>query len=189
MRSLLVTIAALLFAATTSYARPVERWSYSRLLANSDLVVIANAIGTSKVANTDKPPIALTIPDGAERVLEPLIGKPLDTKSLVLHQVETTFHVQAVLKGTFDKKRFALVHFRWMNNDQASLTTRALVMVGAGPGFVAFSPEGSFLDKATREQVGPDCLLFLRLRKDGKYECVSGQFDPVYSVRWLKRRP
>jgi len=118
------------------------------------------------------------------------MGKPLDTKSLVLDQVETTFHVQAVLKGTFNKKRFALVHFRWMNDDQASLTTRALVMIHAGPGFVAFSSEGSFLDKATREQVsGPDCLLFLRLRRDGKYECVSGQFDPVYSVRWLKRRP
>ncbi len=49
---------------------------------------------------------------------------------------------------------------------------------------------GSFLDKMAKEQVGgPDGLLYLRLRKDGKYECVSGQLDRVYSVRWLNRRP
>ena len=188
VKSLLVLITTLLFTATTSHARPVPRWPYNKLLANSDLVVIANAIGTSEVANTDKPLITLTIPDGGERIFEPLVGK-LKPESLILHQVETIFHVQAVLKGTFDKKQLVLVHFRWMNNDEKSVMTRELIMIDGGRRFVEFPAKGAFLDEARKEQAGPDCVLFLRLRKDGKYECVSDQFDPVYSVRWLKRRP
>lgn len=184
-RACTTSVVVLLLCASSSYARLTRYWSYSDLLKESDLVVVANAIETKTVANTDKPPAAGALPSG--RSLDPLF-----------QQVETTFHVRAVVKGRFTRERLTMVHFRWKTADELPKDRKVShdpldILIIDGPGLVEFSNDGwSFLHDKTAEKVkaGADCLLFLKLRKDGKYEPVSGQVDPVDSVRWLtKPRP
>ena len=59
-----------------------------------------------------------------------------------------------------------------------------------GPSLVAFPRNETVvsIDNGARNQ-GPDYLLFLKARKDGKYDPVSGQVDPSFSARELKDPP
>ena len=61
-----------------------------------------------------------------------------------------------------------------------------------GPSPVAFNYKGIILarnEKTGEELRGskPDYLLFLKRRKDCKYEAISGQMDPDISVKKLER--
>jgi hypothetical protein len=150
-------------------------------LKKSDLVVIANALKTVTVPNTDSPPKAGIVRLG-------------DHDAAMFQQVETTFHIRAVVKGQLPDKRLTLVHFRWKSNDELRKEQKpsgdwwdGMISVENGPGLVEFASDGGFVEptRAGVVKAGPDCLLFLKLRKDGKYQPVSGQVDPEYSVRWL----
>jgi hypothetical protein len=85
---------------------------------------------------------------------------------------DTEFKVLAVLKGKLEGEKLALFHFRHPLSKTSSQSPEV-----DGPGLVAFDPKAQ--DGRSRY------LLFLKKRKDGRYECVSGQVDPDSSVAAL----
>ena len=83
-----------------------------------------------------------------------------------LLQMKTTLDVQSVLKGELmANEQLNLVHFRMKEG----------VGINNGPQLVHFR---------TGEN-RPSYLLFLNRREDGQYEAVTGQMDPVLSVKLL----
>jgi hypothetical protein len=150
-----------LLAAPVS-GRLIENWPYERLLKESDLVVIARAEGT--VDTKDRF-------DKSGWKVE-FIGQ------------ETTFTVAAVLKGKhLAGKPLKVLHFRLPDG----------VLVENGPLLVTFHKESLPVTEIVagkrieRKKGRVDYILFLRARPDGRYEPVSGQIDPVLSVRELQR--
>ncbi len=157
-----ITIACISFllavaVSWTAFARLVEDWSYERLFKESDLIVIAQ-------------------PTKSENSTDRLRDNPWKTEFL---GVNTKFHVEHVLKGNFDVAELTLLHFK----------TDALIV--NGPSLVSFrtnslkyviQKEGHAGKEV--ENAGPGTyLLFLRTRADGRFQPVSGQVDPVFSVR------
>ena len=105
--------------------------------------------------------------------------------------VETIFGASSVLKGEAPLC-IHLVHFQYTENSRP---------YNNGPGLVSFFMNPVSLDatqengkdgerrelKQKRQSLisKPEYLLFLKKRKDGLYEAVSGQIDPSFSVRAL----
>jgi hypothetical protein len=81
--------------------------------------------------------------------------------------VETSFQPQAVLKGKLAGNKLTVLHYR----------LEGKLMPPNGPMLV------SFRRAADKTKGGPDYLLFLKRRADGRYEPVTGQIDPAFSVR------
>jgi hypothetical protein len=142
------------------HARLIERWPYERLFKEADLVVIATAGETA---------------DTKDR---------FSTKGWDVEFIgqDTPFVAKSVLKGKLDAEmKLAVLHYR--------LPER--VAIQNGPLLVRFRKdalklEGTINRRAFQASVGrPDYLLFLRLRKDGRYEPVSGAIDPALSIREL----
>ena len=79
--------------------------------------------------------------------------------------IDTTLTIQAVFKGERPEK-LVVLHYRVKDG----------VGVPNGPLLVTFRPPASPL-------TGPDYLLFLKRRPDGRYEPLSGPIDPVLSVK------
>jgi hypothetical protein len=84
--------------------------------------------------------------------------------------VEATFEVLAVLKGDKSTKQFVLHHFRRAKAEPHPKPN--------GLGLVGFQPK----DKKT-------FLLFLKREPDGRYVAVTGEVDPVFSIKELVRAP
>jgi hypothetical protein len=93
------TLFALLAVCSLCHARPAAVWTYEKLVAEADLVVIATPTETKDMEKTVLPNIQQIGADG-ERVPFPAVG------------VETTFEVLAVLKGDEKPKTFVLYHLR-----------------------------------------------------------------------------
>jgi hypothetical protein len=90
----------------------------------------------------------------------------------------TTFTVDAVLKGQPGDRPLKVLHYRMKDGVQAQ----------NGPLLVAFrtkSPviEGGGAAKYKASLGTPQYLMFLRALPDGRYEPVSGQVDPALSVK------
>jgi hypothetical protein len=83
----------------------------------------------------------------------------------------STIRIEAVLKGKTEKKEVTVFHYEQVGKG-----------VNGGPTVVNFRKEmvtrGGF-------KFQPVYLIFLKKRKDGFFECVSGQDDPGDSVRVL----
>ena len=158
-----------LFVPSSVRARKVEIWEYDRLLKEADLVVIG-------------------IPQGDAPGRHQWSEQVFDQNRF--EGVVTTFGIKAVLKGKAPV-RIHMIHFRYRPG---------AVVYHDGPGLVSFAM------KPVRIEVGPapqhrtklrdrlntlrltsepEYLLFLRQRRDGRYEAVSGQMDPDFSVRAL----
>lgn len=139
----------LLVIANQAQARPVLVLSYQKMLAKSDLVVIADPI--SKTTDTKEqaflPGIWLQEKDGKQSKIES-IG------------VETVFAVSAVLKGDKTVKQFTLHHYREAQYGNES----------NGPSLVRFDPS----DTSRRSSY----LLFLVRERDGRFAPIGGQTDP-----------
>ena len=141
---------------TPAAGRQIESWSYERLFKAADVVVIASAKQT-----TDSDDAA---PDG------------LWSKSLVGRR--TTFTVLSALKGRPDADTITVRHFKLATN----------LIVQNGPLLVTFRTkgrtiQGSGSDQYRVELPAPQYLLFLKAAPDGLLEPVSGQIDPVLSVK------
>jgi hypothetical protein len=137
-------------------ARLIESWPYERLLKEADLVVIARA--TSAADCEDR--------TTDNRWKAPFLG------------VNTTFRVESVLKGKARGRSIRVLHFKLKDG----------VRIVNGPLLVSF--RRTSLELRTKEggKLGlgvPSYLLFLKVRKDGRYEPVSGRVDPELSVREL----
>jgi hypothetical protein len=82
-----------------------------------------------------------------------------------------------------EEKKLTVLHYRLPDG----------VEVINGPLLVKFRKDavtlkGTINGKAFKAGLGrPEYMLFLRLRKDGRYEPVSGEIDPILSVRELNR--
>jgi hypothetical protein len=146
--------------AVPAYARLLENWPYERLFKEADLVVIATA------------------------------GKTTDTKDRFAPKgwhvefigQDTPFVAKSVLKGNLGADRkLTVLHYRLPEG----------VAIQNGPLLVRFRNDtqmlkGTINGKAFKAGLGrPEYLIFLRHRKDGRYEPVSGAIDPALSIREL----
>jgi hypothetical protein len=134
-------------------ARGLESWPYRRLLKEADVVVVATALSSADAGESTRDNLWQ-----AE-----LVG------------VNTTFAVEAVLKGKLEGDRLRVLHYR----------LRPGVLIEDGPLLVSFRTGGLTLTtKGAKVALSrPSYLLFLKAGKDGRYEPVSGRTDPALSVR------
>lgn len=163
-------ILGILLAPSTTWARKVEDWSYDRLFKEADLVVIADALGFS--ASKQEWP-----------------GKTFEQDRF--EGVETTFHANSVLKGEAPLC-IHLVHFKYREhtgrfNDGPSLVSFFMkpISIDVTQQHREEDEQRKLRPKRQRVTSKPEYLLFLKKRKDGLYESVSGQMDPGLSVRAL----
>jgi hypothetical protein len=152
-----LTIALLAVAPGAVRARALDNWPYDRLFKQADLVVIAEATGSVDANEVSK----------------------LGSRSVNFVGVNTTFTVHATLKGKLDKKGLTFFHYRLPNGEE----------IINGPLFVTFRLKGLAISgRDFKMGVNkPHYLLFLKKRKDGRFEAVSGQVDPSLSVREMHR--
>lgn len=159
-----VFVAELLLCQAAVPARPIARWSYDKLLKESDLVVFATAVKTESA--DDK---ASENPWPYEFAAQ-----------------NTTFKVKHALKGKVEGEQIKVLHFKF-GELKKGLDTNSLkdTMIINGPDLVTFrtEPVTVTVGKDQRVLPAPEYLLFLRRRMDGRYEPVSGRIDPVLSVK------
>jgi hypothetical protein len=162
MRRAIVMLTMSIVVLTVSFdafARAVENWSYERLFKESDLVVIAQPIKSENSVDRSK-------------------DNPWKIEFFGLN---TTFTVDHAIKGEFKMSTLTVLHY----GTDASIEN--------GPSLVSFPTNGlSYtIERAghpgtTVTVAGPATyLLFLKKRDDGRYEAVTGQIDPEFSVREL----
>lgn len=157
----------LLFLLTTSKnsdARlQTKMWGYQQLLETSDLAAIIEPLSTKETK--DKFPADSTTPEANN-----FIG------------LNTTFIVHAVLKGQSPPKNsIVILHFNYA--DEMTMNLRN------GARFVHFEPGPYLRIGNSRDNIAffanPTWLAFLKQRKDGRYEPVTGFYDAAYSFREL----
>jgi hypothetical protein len=87
--------------------------------------------------------------------------------------VNTTFTINSILKGKHEGQKLTVLHYR------------VEVDIEDGPGLVAFRLGGRSITTKGAHCGWNACeyLLYLKKRKDGRYEPVSGIIDPRESVR------
>ncbi len=85
--------------------------------------------------------------------------------------VDTTLRVLSVLKGKHQDKEIILFHFRQRPPKEPGPTIEV-----DGPLLLSFGGK-------KKEDKDGEYLLYLKKRADGRYECVSGQVDPILSLR------
>jgi hypothetical protein len=167
---------ALVFALCISIhanARVVPDWPYEKLMAKSDLVVIAEFM-----KNRDTPFDFAKDKDFAPWFCDPVAGPIIRGK---LAAQITTLKSLGTLKGKAKDEYIEVIHYRWTEH----------VPIENGPGFIEF-PLCCTVTMETKDEEGRTSsyrtdklyfLLFLRMREDGLYEATSGQMDPDLSVR------
>jgi hypothetical protein len=141
-------------------ARLLEKWPYERLFKDTDLVVIATAVSTEKSGDSftdDRWPLEF-------------IG------------LNTTFEANHVLKGKLPGKSIKVLHYKFGAPWKKGGKVPDIIEIIDGPLFVGFrtnKPAKAFGPPT------PQYMLFLKRRKDGRFEPVSGKIDPQLSVREL----
>jgi hypothetical protein len=147
--------AVLIFSVGTAWGRPIESWPYDKLFENADLVIIAKALSVR-----DAPEMDGSIPRGDRDYLR---------------AVATTLKVEYVVKGKYEDERLELFHFR-MKKEYESRSSN-------GPMLVKFNTKP--LEGPGWSGPPPEYMLFLKKSKDGRLQCISGQFDPELSVKQI----
>ena len=169
MRGVLLILMLNMVLPSSARARKVESWPYERLMREADLVVIAHAVSTGKCRDTWSEDLFRNVP---------------------FQGLETTFKVSSRIKGACPAN-LKMLHFGLAKP----------ILINDGPSLVRFRTKPIMLDvremkneNRVLEQLQPvrqtlvsppEYLLYLRLRKDGRYEALSGQIDPAFSVRAL----
>lgn len=140
----------------TAWARKVKDWPYARLFEEADLVVLASAVSS---VNCD---------DATDE-------NPWRVRFM---GVNTTFRIRHEIKGESAANTITVLHYRLEDG----------VQLENGPLLVSFHTKRVPLDINAPKVVLPpsDFLLFLSMRKDGRFELVSGQLDPRLSVRVVR---
>jgi hypothetical protein len=138
--------------------RLVKRWSVEDLNRAADLVVVASPVASADTRDT--------FDDH---------GWPLEEVG-----VDTTFAVRRTLKGEAAGDRLIVLHCRFGARKPGGAEA-----IYNGPDFVSFRTQPAAVRRShlTKDLPGEEYLLFLRQRKDGRYEFVSGQLDPGLSIR------
>lgn len=163
----LVGLFTVVLIAAVAHARHVEPWSYDKLSSRADAVVVATVVSTSEWEEPDEAP---------------------QMGSVVFEGQLTKFEIQGVLKGKVTGRSMELVHYRVVANGKFIAPGVKVVHSRA---YVADFTErkAAIKNRATKdvEEDGPShYLLFLKQRKNGRFEPVSGQVDSACSVMILK---
>jgi hypothetical protein len=156
-RFLLSALVLTLLCLPSAHGRGLESWSPERLRKEADVVVIATATASKDTRDSFK----------------------ARTWEVEFTGVDTTFAVETVLKGKVEGDRLTVRHYR----------LKPGVLIQDGPLLVSFRTRGMQVNlKHGQLYLGrPSYLLFLKKRKDGRYEMVSGQIDPALAVREMYR--
>lgn len=150
-------------------ARVSDLWDYKRLFKEANLIVIASAMASERTADrlTDHPwPVEI-------------VGR------------NTSFEVRHVVKGKRLMGRLKVLHYEFGDCRKDARgrprRDRRPTPIIDGPLFVTFraKPLRVKLKAGERSVPRPEYLLFLKRRKDGRFEPVSGPLDPQDSVRTL----
>jgi hypothetical protein len=158
-RLVLITLFSIVLAMSVcspSFARRIERWSYDELFKESDLIVVATPLSSHSSKETTSDNIWN----------EKMLG------------VNTTFRVSSVNKGSISEHQLTVLHYKLAN----------AVKIDDGPLLVSFRLKSLELKTVEGKKISfgkPEYLLFLKKRPDDRYEPVSGQIDPLLSVREL----
>jgi hypothetical protein len=153
--------------AMTCVARLVVVWPYEKLVAESDLVAIVEPI--------ENKPAQDTFPEYS-------YGQATNEFTAT----DTRFKVDAVLKGDA-MKELTVLHF--------SYSTNVSIILG-GPSFIQFYTgplqyerravkNGKPVGGVTSFRQPPEWIAFLKRRSDGRFEPITGHYDPAYSFREL----
>jgi len=137
------------------HARLVPMWSYDELFKQSDLVVIA------------QPTNSVDVTDRMQKWESTFIG------------INTTFKIDHVVKGDLKSSDMTMLHYRMKSGE----------LMENGPCLVSFRTQDiryTVEDGPKVHRSGPGTyLLFLKKLDDRRYEAVTGQIDPVFSVKEL----
>ncbi|MEC9092949.1 MAG: hypothetical protein VX438_09610 [Planctomycetota bacterium] len=165
-----LTLVCILLMSTAVFSQKVEDWPYDRLFKESDVVMIGAVQGWRDVD-------------------EKWTEKKYDQERF--KAVSTAFSESSILKGE------SLPLCIWVNH---FCYQKGAVRYNDGPRLVTFLREPVLIElkqmankkgklsvqsKGLRKISQPEYLLFLKKRKDGNYEPVSGQLDAHASVRAL----
>lgn len=149
------TVAALL---TTAFipglaAREIDLWPYDRLENEADLIVVGTAEKSEDSGDVVHAQLWQT----------DFVG------------VNTTFKIVGVIDGRFRESELTVYTLRQPEDK----------ILMDGPMTVKFETRSTVPGLSTRisRQSVPEYLLFLKRRKDGRYEPVSGPLDALHSVR------
>lgn len=158
-RFIFLTLAAISCGNHQAQGRLLESWPYDRLMKEADVVVIGTAVSSQETGE---------------------IWKASPWKKVDFLGVNTVFSVEAILKGKVSEGKLTVLHYRVEPGKK----------IVNGPLLVSFRTRDiSYRTKTGRGTLEkPSYLLFLKKRKDGRYEAVSGQVDPALAVREMYYR-
>ena len=169
MKTSITSLLIYTFLVSVGFARKVGDWSYERLFNEADLVMIGSVEGWG-----------LAKAQWSEKIFD---KARFDAK-------KTAFTPLLVLKGEPAFVCTWLLHFSYK---------KGAIPYEDGPGLVTFLKKPMIVEVKSKEEEeakelklkrtgkslvsSPEYLLFLKERKDGNYEPVSGQLDAAFSVR------
>jgi hypothetical protein len=162
----LPTLLVSIFAGAVAFARIVN-WPYNELLAQADMVVILEAIENAPA----KDPF------------------PGDHARPDLEATDTRFKVYSVIKTTGDTpKELSVLHFTYAK--RPDLIANGASFIRFPIGLVTYEKrelkDGKPTGEVERVQYQPRWLAFLKGRKDGRFEPLTGQYDAAYSFKELR---
>ena len=165
----LIAATLFLFAVSLGFARKVEDWTYERLFKEADLVMIGSVEGWGSAKT-----------QWSEKIFD----------KARFEAKKTAFHPLSELKGEADFPCVWVLHFSYK---------KGATPYEDGPNLVSFLKKPVMIEVKSKEEgkakelkpkragksvdSPPEYLLFLKQRKDGMYEPVSGQLDAALSVR------
>jgi hypothetical protein len=141
---------------SSALARPIREWTQQELFDEADVVLVVTAGEPRKTDNSDG-----FLPEYLQQY-----ESELEVKSVLKVKDE-----EPAFKKVLDKKTIKFVHFRYRQDSKLPLAN--------GPSFAVMGTTSLANGKPTRP---PQYLLYLRRRKDGRYEPVSGNMDPADSI-------
>jgi hypothetical protein len=172
MKTSITSLLIYTFVVSVGFARKVGDWSYERLFKEADLVMIGSVEGWGSAK--------------AQQWSEKIFEKARFEAN------KTAFTPLLVLKGEPAFVCTWLLHFSYK---------KGATPYNDGPSLVSFLKKPLIIEVKPRKKEEPnelkpkragksvvsppEYLLFLKQRKDGMYEPVSGQLDAAFSVRAL----
>jgi hypothetical protein len=165
-RAIATAAVCLLVLCIPGSSRLVQLWQYDRLTSTAKLVIIGSPGKTTPTKEKY---------EGNHPWPFEIVG------------VETRVTVLAVLKGREKKKTITLFHFQAGPLKKEFRDKGGPTPVIDDPDFLSFRTEPLVVktEKGKVTLPPPDYLLFLRRRKDGRYEAITGPLDATQSVREL----
>ena len=164
--------AVVVVVATLAFGLVIPPWrdSVQKVCNRSDIVVMARLLSIR--------PVGMATNAISSRLHDEKGGANtgVDVSGMAAFQLyETTFGVEAVLKGNLETNQLILVHYSWSSN----ATDKVRSMMNP-PAFIVFCLQQEDRSPSTRQ--GHQYLLFLRQSGDGKFYPTTGLVAPAYSA-------